>query len=90
MGVFLIFPDFNSVIVVIQTALKFFLENRCCNCHAVCCFLITVFLSITWKIDYRETKHFLCLQVKVALINNHKIVILHLQFFMVVSYETIM
>lgn len=78
MGVFLIFPDFNSVIVIFQTALKFFLENRSYNCHAVHSFLITVFLSITWMIDCREAKHFLCLQLEVALINNHKIVILHL------------
>ena len=60
---------------IIQTALQFFLEDHYRNCHAVHNFVITVFLSTIWKTDYRETKHFLYLQLKVALINNHKIVI---------------
>lgn len=72
------FPEFHSVLRISQTALPFFLENHNCNCYAVHTFLITVFLSTIWKIDYRETKHFLCLQLEVALVNNHEIVISHL------------
>jgi len=47
LGVFsqFFFPEFNSVMPIIQTALQFFLEDHYRNCHAVHNFVITVFLS---------------------------------------------